>query len=288
MKSASPALIEFLNSSQQFCMADIYEIVLIDGTVLRYTSADMNLTLDGHSYSSSGPILSRSRTTAKIGLEVDELEVMVSATLDQTIAGVPWITCARTGVLDGAQLTLKRLFMPTWGDTSLGAVTLFVGNVADVDIDGITATLKIKSILELLNINLPKSVFQPGCIHTLFDHACTLDRAANTHAFAVNTAYGIPTTTFVPIAGLVSTPTYYELGVVLFTSGANAGISRSIKGQTGNFITLALPLPAAPSNGDSMLLTPGCDKRQSTCSSKFSNQNNFRGYPYIPSSETAA
>jgi len=45
MKTASPALIALLNSSEQFIMADLFTISLISGGVYRYTSADIPITV---------------------------------------------------------------------------------------------------------------------------------------------------------------------------------------------------------------------------------------------------
>ncbi|MCU0624551.1 MAG: phage BR0599 family protein, partial [Gemmatimonadaceae bacterium] len=80
----------------------------------------------------------------------------------------------------------------------------------------------------------------------------------------------------------------FDLGIVRFTSGALSGVSRVVRShvQSGGVLRLVAPLPAAPAPGDGIAVTPGCDKRQATCSSKFSNLARFRGYPYIPVPET--
>ena len=50
---------------------------------------------------------------------------------------------------------------------------------------------------------------------------------------------------------------------------------------------IRIALPAAPSAGDTFTCYPGCDRALLTCTNKFGNQVNFRGYPYIPSPESA-
>ena len=43
MKSASASLISLLNTSSVFYPADLYTFTLISGTVVRYTSHDINI-----------------------------------------------------------------------------------------------------------------------------------------------------------------------------------------------------------------------------------------------------
>ena len=40
--------------------------------------------------------------------------------------------------------------------------------------------------------------------------------------------------------------------------------------------------PRAIAEGDSFIARAGCDKRITTCSAKFANVANFRGFPNIP------
>ena len=49
-----------------------------------------------------------------------------------------------------------------------------------------------------------------------------------------------------------------------------------------DLIELFLPMPFAVQVGDKLGIYAGCDKRLSTCISKFDNVLNFRGEPYVP------
>ena len=83
---------------------------------------------------------------------------------------------------------------------------------------------------------------------------------------------------------------YFDLGTITFTSGVLSGLSRTvqsyIKGIPGT-ATLLGGFPSAPATGDTFNIYPGCDKLQGTCTNKFNNLTNFRGYPYVPINETA-
>jgi uncharacterized phage protein (TIGR02218 family) len=280
MKAASPALIAYLNSGTQFLMADLYTLTLNGGYTVRYTGADMDLTAAGNLFKSF--LIARSKTRSTVGLEVDTLEVTVNPGPGDTLNGVPWIAAARNGALDGATLQLEKIFMPSWGDTSLGSIVLFSGRVSDLDCVRTAATLTIKSELELLDTQLPRNFYQSGCGNTLFDSACGLNRGA----FAVNGAATNNSVTQVASA-LASVNDYFTLGTIVFTSGANAGVTRSVRQFANGVFTLALPLLAPVQNGDTFTAYPGCDKVKATCESKFANVVHFRGFPFVPDPETA-
>jgi uncharacterized phage protein (TIGR02218 family) len=280
MKAASPALIAHLNSGTQFLMADLYTLTLNGGFVVRYTGADMSLTCGGNLFSSF--LIARSKTRSTVGLEVDTLEVTVNPGPGDTLNGVPWLTAARNGALDGATLLLEKLYMPSWGDASLGSIVLFSGRVSDLNCGRTAATLTIKSELELLDTQLPRNFYQSSCGHTLFDGGCGLAKSA----YAANGVATNNSTTQVASA-LAAAADYFSLGTVLFTSGANAGVTRSVRTFAGGLFTLALPLLAPVKPGDTFTAYPGCDKLKATCEGKFANVVHFRGFPFVPDPETA-
>lgn len=168
-------------------------------------------------------------------------------------------------------------------DTSAGTLITFAGRVAECDFGRNGVTFKINSHLELLNVNMPRNLYQPGCVHTLYDAGCTLTKATFTFTGTVGAGATVST---LPIAGTGQGDGYYALGTVKLTSGANAGLSRSVKSWAGGVATLLSPLPAAPANGDGVQIAAGCDKQQATCNTKFANLANFRGFPYVPVPET--
>ena len=110
MKDATPDLITLLANSKTFFMADLYTITLLDGTTVRYSSVDMDVTWNGDVYYSKGLLLNRNTINNKRGVEVDELEIDAYPT-DATINGLGWLAAVRNGALDGAQVRLERLFL---------------------------------------------------------------------------------------------------------------------------------------------------------------------------------
>lgn len=282
MKSASPALIELLNSSQQFYMADLYTFTLVGGFVARYTDAEMDLVVGGQTFSGTGPLIRREATRTVIGIEVDTLNIEVTAQAGHQLNGTPWLAAIRNGGLDGARVQLERVFMPTYGDTSAGAVILFGGRVAECELGRVTAKITVKSDLELLNVKMPRNLYQPSCPNSLFDGACGLNKST----FAINGTVAAGSSLTSVVTGLSQPAGYFDLGTISFNTGANAGLTRSVRSWANGTAKLALPLLAACAAGDSVTLYPGCDKLLATCEGKFNNRLNFRGQPFVPVPES--
>jgi hypothetical protein len=82
---------------------------------------------------------------------------------------------------------------------------------------------------------------------------------------------------------------YFNQGVIVFTSGLNTGVMRTVKSYLNAFgtISLTIPLPHIPAAGDTFDIYPGCDKLMSTCNTKFNNISNYRGMQFTPAPETA-
>ncbi len=64
------------------------------------------------------------------------------------------------------------------------------------------------------------------------------------------------------------------------TVATNTGSARSIGSQNLNVITVVSPIKA--SVGEPLIISKGCDHSINTCKSRFSNQLNFGGQPFMP------
>lgn len=287
MKTHTPELIALLNGSAQFIMADLYTITLVTGTVLWYTSADIDITYAGATYSARGPLIRRGTVRTVLGLEVDKLDLTVSPKpgMDgHLLDGQPFIPSALQGALDGGMVMLQRAFLSSWAMPPVGAVVMFYGRVSDVSGTRSSLPVDVKSALELLNTKLPRNLYQASCMHTLYDAGCAVNKAART----VNGTVTVVNGTGQWLQSNVSQASgWFDQGVLTFTSGSNAGVQRTVKAHASGQFWFALPLPNAPAVGDTFSVYPGCDKTQGTCSGKFGNLSRFRGFPYIPVPETA-
>lgn len=280
MKTASAPLVALLNSSQQFTMADLYAFTLASGAVLCYTPWDTDLVYNGNTYASNGPLIARSQSRTVLGVEVETLDLVINPRSIDLLAGAPFLSATIAGALDGAYLRLDRVFMS--GGSVVGGIINFTGGVSDIIASRTEIKMTVKSDMDLLNVLLPRILFQPGCAHALYDSDCGIVRAS----VVVNTTVATATTTSVNCS-LSQAAGYFDMGYLQFTSGALAGLKRTVKAWIPGNALLLNPLPAAPSPGDGFAIYPGCDKMLQTCKNKFNNLSHFRGFPYIPQPETA-
>jgi uncharacterized phage protein (TIGR02218 family) len=283
MKTANSALIALFASGAPFFMADLYTLTLINGTVLRYAMWDADIIYQGSVFSSSGPGFQRSKIRCVIGVEVDTLDLTVYPGPTNQINGQGWLAAATAGALDGATLRVDRVFMMS-PPAVVGGIIHFTGTVSQMIVGRTEAKVTVSSYFQLLNIQMPRNLFQPGCLRTLYDSGCSVSRAA----VAVSARTDSATATAINTSTLGAYPAgYFDAGYIMFTSGALSGTRRTIKSFISPTAQLLSPLPSVPAAGDLFSIYPGCDKSQATCQNKFNNLPNFRAMPYIPVPETS-
>lgn len=282
MKTATRELIDLLHGSDEFLMADLFRITLSNGQILWHTNADMPVVWDGQTYEAHKLIIKRGATRVAVGLDVDSNTLEIAAEPDYRLEGLQWSEAALGGALDGARVVIERIFFSDWA-TPVGAVVIFSGRVSDVSGSRSAVKVDVKSDIELLNVSSPRNIYQAGCMRTLYDGGCKVNR----EKFTVNGRVTANSTTGTELAcNLTQADGWFNQGVIKFTSGRNAGLSRTVKEHKNGRLSFALRLPFPPQSGDVFKIYPGCDKRQETCGRKFNNIVHFRGFPYIPAADT--
>ena len=284
MKNISTALLAHLQTGSPFVMADLYTVTLASGTIYHWADFDQDIVhpTNGYTYSCSAPVLKRGKTRTVIGIEVDTLDISIYGRATDIVNGLPILAAAQAGAFDGAKLVLERAFLSPI-PTVIGVINLFTGRFADVTLGRTEFQVRVNSMTEALNISLPRNIYQPGCIHVLYDTGCTLNKAT----FGTSSAITSGTTTTNLHCGLTQAAGFFNRGSIKFISGALSGVTRTVKSYAIGSVSLLLPLPATPAVGDTFIAYAGCDKQQSTCQGKFNNLPNFRGAPYIPVPITA-
>lgn len=282
MKTATRELIDLLHGSDEFLMADLFRITLSNGQILRHTNVDMPVVWDGQTYEAHKLIIKRGATRVAVGLDVDSNTLEITAEPDYRLEGLQWSEAALGGALDGARVVIERIFFSDWA-TPVGAVVIFSGRVSDVSGSRSAVKVDVKSDIELLNVSSPRNIYQAGCMRTLYDGGCKVNR----EKFTVNGRVTANSATGTELAcNLTQADGWFNQGVIKFTSGRNAGLSRTVKEHKNGRLSFALRLPFPPQSGDVFKIYPGCDKRQETCGKKFDNIVHFRGFPYIPAADT--
>jgi uncharacterized phage protein (TIGR02218 family) len=284
MKYASAGLISLLNSGAVFTMADCYTVTLQSGGVYRWTNSDLNLLLGTNLFTCSldqggQPLVKRGAIRNARGTEVDTLDVTLMAGGSAQLMGTNISLAAQNGAFDAARVRVERVFSAYPGDTSMGSVVLFEGNCAGADPSSTQVVLHIKSDLELLQYQMPRILFQPGCANCFGDTGCGINLASITVSGTVGAG---PTSAVIP-SGVSGS---FALGVLVMTSGVASGSRRTVSANTGGTITLSVPLPQTPAAGDTFAVYPGCARTAAACAA-YSNSNNYQGFPYVPEASTS-
>jgi uncharacterized phage protein (TIGR02218 family) len=290
MKPASAALITYLNNARAkpdvpLIMADAFAFTLRSGLVLCYTNADVTFSYGGNTYLANSVLVDGLKYKASVGLDVDQQQITVAARSTDTIAaGSPFLQSLRDGAFDGCEIVRYRIFFSdVIGGTAIGAVTLFKGRLGNVDQIGRTsAKLTVNSDLVLLDIDMPRNIYQPTCLHALYDSGCTLVK----NAFGTNGTVGAGSTA--SVVNWTGATANFVQGSITFTSGVNDGVTATVgSASPGSSLTLLYPLQSVPAPGDAFTVYFGCDHTPATCNSKFNNLANFRGFPYVPPPQMA-
>lgn len=296
MKPVSAELLALL-ATRQFYVADLYTFSggNLGASVLRYCGGDQSLSANGNLYPAggvTGPYFDRQDNKAKchwkVGVAVDTLVFDVIPG-SATLFGVSFLAALHNGVMDGAELLLERAYMPAYGDLTRGTVRYFAGLVAEIDFGRSVATFSVNSHLELLNLQLPRNLYQPSCVNNLGDTACGVNLASYMTTGTVQSG-STSALVLATISGSFASGTF-DLGKIVFTSGALDGLSATVKacafGSPASIQLLAY-LPGAPAAGDSFDLFYGCDKSDggNGCA-KFANTARYRAQRLVPQPATA-
>jgi uncharacterized phage protein (TIGR02218 family) len=291
LRNCSPALALALANNAPMDIADLFVFTLVDGSIQRWCSWDADLSVSGQSYSSQKPWLTRSKWNVTNTMEVPSLTVYLRALNDNFNGGANVKTQINNGLFDGCTFQLSRLYIPAPIDPRVGPDTatygtmqLFGGDVAGIDLIGTRADITVKGSTNRLDQYAPRNVIQVPCNHAFCDPGCTLLRASFTTSFVMGSS---PTSVFVPWSGSApSNYSNYVAGTVAVTSGAASGARRTVVAASSLGLTLAYPLYALPTGGDTFTAFQGCDKTFNSGSGQSctdrSNTQNYRGFEFTP------
>lgn len=307
------ATVALLNGGTRPVMADLWKITLNGGTVIRWHGAAGNSLLradrslaftatGGQSTAANGtylkgPLIDRGKISTKIGTEVATLDLTISASLSDLINGTPLIPFAQGRGFDGATVVLYRAFLPNWSSPITGVTVAFSGRVTALkDISRAQFTVTVSAWTVLLNVNMGPDVFQAGCLNTHYDANCGLaiittgGLGASPPQNSWNGTVGAspaPSITSFAISGAAAgmADHYFDQGTVLFTSGANTGLRRTVQSYVGGVMKFAFGFPVAPTAADAFTAVRGCALTLPDCKAQRTltdAETHFRGQPFTP------
>lgn len=274
MKTLSLALQAHLDDGTT-TLSWCWRISRSDGVALGFTDHDRMLAFDGTEFEpESGFAASEIRSGSDLAVDAqDATGVLTSDRITETdILDGRW---------DNAAVELWRV---NWTDASQ-RVLQRRGAVGQIRRGRITFVAEVRSLAHVLGQTVGRT-FQASCDARLGDARCGIDLENGIYK-----GTGIVTDLLRDRAFLASglsgfAAGWFTSGTLTWTSGANAGrvtelLAHGLDGSIATLTLLEAPVRAI-AEGDSFIVRAGCDKRIATCSAKFANVANFRGFPNIP------
>ncbi len=239
-----------------------------------YTSYDQDINFNSVTYLSTP--LRRGNIEATADLGKNTMKVSLSrraAFVEQFIASSP---------TDNVELVITRLH---FGD--IETAVIWRGRVTNVRFneDGNQAEVTCQPLFTALRRPGLRRVYQATCPHVLYNAPCNV----------VQNSFGISGTLSTVNGNIVQSgafsvninpdfnDTWFVGGIITYDNGL-ALDRRFIVGHDNSTGTLTLNLPfSGVAAGVAVIAYPGCDHAVATCKNKFSNLNNYGGFPFIPS-----
>ena len=274
MKDLSPALQSHLDDGTT-TLSWCWRISRADGVALGFTDHDRALSFDGTDFEPESGFAA-SEIRADSDLSVDAQDATGVLTSDRI---------TETDILDGRwDNAAVELWRVNWADTSQ-RVLLRRGAVGQIRRGRMAFVAEVRSLAHVLGQTVGRT-FQAGCDAALGDARCGIDMEN-----AIYKGTGIVTDLLRDRAFMASGLSgfdagWFTSGTLTWTDGANAGritevLAHGLDGSIATLTLLEAPVRAV-AEGDGFIARAGCDKRIATCSAKFANVANFRGFPNIP------
>lgn len=259
MIPVSNDLLALLQSDQVTCV-DLWTITPPGLSPITLTSADLDVTVSGVVYRASGVRIERGTTKLVVGTDTDTLDLTLYPDTDAElqINGIPLREATARGMLSGAAVTLQWAYLSAWGPPPVVVATLlrWQGTFGQVVGGKLKVDITCNNPFYRMDQQVPTRVFGAPCWWTLGDAGCGVNLSAYAHDLTISAN---STNKLVQIT-LPSLPQGWSGGKMVFNSGSNEGVRRTIQSYVAGVATLATPLPWAPQAGDAVTVYPGCDK----------------------------
>ncbi len=280
MREIDPLLQSKLNSgATTLCRCWLVERA--DGVRLGFTDHDVDVNFDGFQFQ-AGTGLDAAAIESSTGLSVDNTQAVGAlSAVGLTEADIS------AGLFDRAAV---RLWLVDWTDTSL-KVLLFRGFLGEIQRGKSAFEVELRGLSELLNKAVGRS-YLPDCDRILGDTKCGVDLSTPGLSVIAQVASTRDNRT-VWADGIEGFAVgWFAFGTLEWLTGANKGAVGKIKFDnvkgSERIVEIWGEAAHAIEVGDQFKLVAGCDKTADTCRIKFSNFNNFRGFPQMPGEDWVA
>lgn len=246
-----------------------------DGLTYCFTDHDGDLSFDGHLFKAASG-LSAGALQQTTGLSVDNSEA-VGALSDASVSEDD----LAEGRFDGAEV---QSWLVNWADVGQRVVE-FRGNFGEVTRKAGAFRVELRGLTERLNQPQGR-VYQAGCGAVLGDGRCGINLASAAYRMTAEIEEIDVLGRLRINSGTGFADRWFERGQIEVLTGASVGMTVMVKGDrltaTGRVLDLWHGTGAVLAAGDSIRIVAGCDRRATTCRTKFNNFMNFRGFPHVP------
>lgn len=234
--------------------------------IWRYTSADHDVTSGGALYTSvtiSRPDVEQSQDPGKKPITLRAGNTLGFA--QQYIAAPP---------TDVISLVITRFHS---NDVASEVVVVWMGRVLNVKFSGNEVEVRCEPIFTSLRRPALRRLYQTTCPHVLYGDQCTFPKAS----LQLITTVAITGGTTLTSVDLSNQPDAFYTGGIVEWENNGATDKRLILTHAGSGVIINIPFQGI-TDGATVRVFPGCDRTLDTCVTKFSNELNYGGFPYIP------
>ena len=252
-------------------LAWCWRITRSDGQIFGFTDHDLALIFAGTTFEpESGFAPSEIRSAQDFSVDAQDVEGALTSD-----------RITETDILDGrwdnAEVEVWRV---NWASTDQ-RLLMRRGNFGDIRRGRTSFVAEVRSLAHWLNQTVGRT-YQFSCDADLGDARCGVNLTSPLRSAAGTVATLLGDRGFAAAALGAFATGIFTMGVVSWTTGANAGRKAEVADFAGGAISL-FEAPVRPiAIGDGLLVTAGCDKQFATCTAKFGNGPNFRGFPHMP------
>lgn len=243
-----------------------------------YATCDKDINVDANVYLSES--IKRNNIISSQDISKSSLSITVPRTNDfveQYLLNPP--AAAISVVIKSFHLSDPAIADPyNMTATEANLITIWTGEVIDVKFKTKNeCVILCRPSINSMDRSTLRRVYQVSCPHPLYGDKCKADGGIFKATITVVTTDGI--SIVAPDLSLQAN-NYYSGGYVEFPYDGYI-IRRSVIYHTGSEIKVNLPLQGIEV-GSSIDVYPGCDKLITTCNTKFSNKDNYGGFPFFP------
>lgn len=265
-------------------LTEVIDVELAGGRNKHFTTTNANITYTLSSvptvYSPfAGTVPNGIEESSDLGVSVIEF-IMVNS--DPDIQALLESDDFRT-----AFIKIGRLFTDT---PNLGRMEIYQGTIGDFSYNRNSIKGEARNLWKSLAVRWPYYTYQDKCVWRFGSAGCGFNTSSI--SLVVNTINVGSSSQLAILLNTGSLNAYaasrFDFGRLTVTAGPNSGHIRTIRTHTGDLLNLSHPLPINSMAGTQLSIYPGCRKRLiDDCKSLYANDENFMGFPHIPTQEMA-